>query len=69
MNTMKVGAKVQVKTQTAVGSDTGSKGAVMVTGFAASVVGIWAAACFVGAVVNSGPIGMLQGWFSAVAGM
>jgi len=61
--------KTNVRTQTAANADTGSKSAVLVTGFAASVIGVWAAACFDGAIVNSGPIGMVQGWFSAAAGM
>lgn len=68
-STVTARTKTNSRTQTAVSTDTGSRGAVMVTGFAATAVGVWAAACFVSAIVSSGPIGMLQGWFSAVSGM
>ena len=68
-STVTAKAKVNVRTQSVVSTDTGSRSAVMVTGFAATVVGVWASACMVSAIVSSGPLGMIQGWFSAVSGM
>ena len=32
------------------------------------IIGVWAAACFVGAIVSSGPIGIVQGFITAVTG-
>ena len=35
-----------------------------------SLVGIWAAACFVGAMVTSGgPLGLARNYFQAITGM
>jgi hypothetical protein len=33
------------------------------------LVGVWAAACFVGAILSAGPMGVLKGYFSAVTGL
>ena len=49
--------------------DTISKAAVYTTTGAAALIGLWAAACFVGALVSEGPIGLFTGWFKAVAGI
>ncbi len=69
MTNQTANAKVKVRTQTAVSTATGTKSAIMVTGFAAAVTGVWALTCFMSAIMSSGPVGMIQGWFAAVAGM
>ncbi len=42
------------------------------TAYASATVGIlvslWAGACFVSALITAGPIGMVNNWFSAIAG-
>jgi hypothetical protein len=45
-----------------------SSSVVVTTGISSAAIGLWAAACFVSALINSGPLGLIQGWFSAVAG-
>ncbi|MFH1215105.1 MAG: hypothetical protein V1706_01245 [Pseudomonadota bacterium] len=47
-----------------------SKGVVIALGTAPALIGIWAAACFVGGLVASGgPLALIKSWFSAVIGM
>ncbi|OKY76521.1 MAG: hypothetical protein BM485_04645 [Desulfobulbaceae bacterium DB1] len=70
-------AKAQVKKRSTVSSSENiqakvevSKGVVIALGTAPALIGIWAAACFVGGLVASGgPIGMVKSWFSAISGM
>jgi hypothetical protein len=46
-----------------------STGAVAVFGTISTLVGLWAVACFVGAlVVTGGPLALTQAWISAVTG-
>ncbi len=46
-----------------------STGAVAVFGTISTLVGLWAVACFVGALLaTGGPIALAQGWISAVTG-
>ena len=33
------------------------------------LIGLWAAACFVGALAQSGPIGLFKGYVAAISGM
>jgi len=35
----------------------------------AALIGIWAAACFVGAIVNHGLMSVIQGYVTAVTGL
>ncbi len=60
---IKTSADTQVSTQ-----DVLSKSAVYATGGAAAIIGLWAAACFVGALISSGPVELFTGWFKAVSG-
>ncbi|MBU0479966.1 MAG: hypothetical protein KKG47_02570 [Proteobacteria bacterium] len=51
------------------GVDSVSRGSMITMGVVSSLVGIWAVACLVSAMVDGGPIELLKGWFSAVLGM
>lgn len=47
-----------------------SKGTIAAMSAVPGLIGIWAAACFVGGMINAGgPIGLARSWFQAVAGM
>lgn len=46
-----------------------SKLTVALFGGAAALIGLWAGACFVGALLNNGPLGLIKGYFSAVTGL
>jgi fatty acid desaturase len=46
-----------------------SRTVVYTTAGAAAVIGLWAAACFVGALINVGPLGLVGSWFTAVTGL
>ncbi|MFZ5775450.1 MAG: hypothetical protein ACOY3Z_08215 [Thermodesulfobacteriota bacterium] len=47
-----------------------SGGALTVMGTASALVGLWAVACFVAAMVQSGgPISLVKDWISAVTGI
>jgi len=47
-----------------------SRGAMIALGAVPTLIGIWAAACFVGGLIASGgPIAMAKSWFSAFTGM
>lgn len=56
-------------TQTQSGLDSVSRGSVAAMGGVSALIGLWAAACFVGAMVSSGPLSLAKGFFSAVTGM
>lgn len=46
-----------------------STGAVAVFGSISTLVGLWAVACFVGALLTSGgPLALARAWISAVTG-
>ena len=49
--------------------DATGKLTVALFGGASALVGIWAAACFVGAILSAGPVGVIKGFFSAVTGL
>lgn len=49
--------------------DATGKVTVALFGGAAALIGLWAVACFAGAVMTAGPLGVLKGYFSAVTGM
>ncbi len=67
--TTKANIKINQKTAASTATNTTSKGLIMTAGFTAAVIGLWTAACFIGAVINSGPMGMIQGWFASVSGL
>ena len=47
-----------------------SKGAMFVVTSVPTLVGVWAAACFVGGLISSGgPVSMAKSFFSAVSGL
>ena len=47
-----------------------SKGTIAAMSAVPSLIGIWAAACFVGGLINAGgPLALAKSWFQAVAGM
>lgn len=48
--------------------DAASKVTVALFGGTATLVGLWAVACFAGAVLSNGPLGVVKGYFSAVTG-
>lgn len=61
----KIGAQPKVK----IGVDTLSKTSLIAMGVVSAVIGLWAIACFLGALVSSnGPLEMVQGWFAAFTG-
>ncbi|MBU0481380.1 MAG: hypothetical protein KKG47_09775 [Proteobacteria bacterium] len=63
--------KSQTRTQTSSKSavDSVSRGSIITMGVASGVVGLWAAACLVSAMIGSGgPISLIKSWFSAVGG-
>lgn len=60
--------KTQVK-ENVQALDATSKLTVSLLGGAAALIGLWAAACFVGALLTSGPVGVLKGYFAAVTGL
>lgn len=68
MNT-RTNVKSNSSASSASAANTLPKGLMVTAGVAATVMGLWAAACFVGAAVSSGPISLIQGWFAAVSGM
>lgn len=63
--------KTQTKAseQTQVGLDSVSKTSIGVMGGISALIGLWAAACFVGALISDGPLGLIKGWFAAITGM
>ena len=47
-----------------------SKGALATLGIASGLVGLWAVACFVSAMMTSGgPIALARAWVSAITGV
>ena len=61
--------KTKVKTSTKANQNTFGKATIAMFGGASMIIGTWAAACFVGAIVSTGPIGVVQGFISAVIGV
>jgi len=53
-----------------VAADSVSRGSIITMGVASALVGLWAAACLVSALLGAGsPIELIKGWFTAVSGM
>ncbi|MDH5523713.1 MAG: hypothetical protein OEY01_06930 [Desulfobulbaceae bacterium] len=56
---------------TATGIDSLSKGVVISMGVVSAIIGLWAVACLVGAMLssNSTPLAMVSNWVHAITGM
>ena len=61
--------KTRANVQTQTGIDSVSKGSIAAMGGVSALVGLWAVACFVGAMASSGPLSLAKGFFSAITGM
>jgi hypothetical protein len=64
--------KTREKTREATGTaiDSVSRGSIITMGVASALVGLWAVACLVSAMIGSGgPIALIKSWFGAVSGM
>ena len=48
--------------------DSLSRASMMTMAGISGLVGLWAAACIVGAIVTNGPLGLIQGFVSALLG-
>ena len=71
-NTALTKNREQVRTQetSQTGLDTISRGTIAAMGGVSALVGIWAAACFVGALFSvGGPLELAKSWFQAITGM
>ena len=64
---IKTQSKTTESSNTAV--DSVSRSSIITMGVASGLVGLWAVACLVSAMVDSGPIELIKNWFSAVMGM
>jgi hypothetical protein len=69
MSTMiKTKGKTREASSTAI--DSVSRGSIVTMGVASALVGLWAVACLVSAMIGSGgPIALIKNWFSAISGM
>lgn len=61
-------SRTQVNTNAQV-LDTTGKVTVALIGGTSLLIGLWAVACFAGALMTAGPIGLVQGFISAVTGL
>ncbi len=50
-------------------SDECSSYGVLLGALICGIIGIWGVACFLGALVSSGPVAMVRGYISALSGM
>ena len=71
MNEIKTKTNVNTATDSSAqtGIDSVSRGSMVTMGVVSALVGIWAVACLVSAMVDGGPIELIKGWFTAVLGM
>ena len=61
-------AKTRVESQS--GVDSVTKGSIAIMGGVSALIGLWAAACFIGAMVESGGVfGVIKGWITATMGL
>ena len=49
--------------------DTLSKVTITAMGAVSGLIGLWAVACILSAMVSNGPVGLISGFISAVTGM
>ncbi|MBU0486072.1 MAG: hypothetical protein KKB30_16325 [Proteobacteria bacterium] len=70
MTTANTKTRANINTSTAATTESAvnvaAKGTFAVAGTAAAIIGLWAAACFVGAMAGTGPIGLIKSWFAAI---
>lgn len=65
---IKTQSKSKETTKTAI--DSVSRGSIITMGVASALVGLWAFACLVSAMIGTGsPIELIKSWFSAVSGI
>ena len=64
---IKTQSKATESTNTAV--DSVSRSSIITMGVASGLVGLWAVACLISAMVDSGPVELIKNWFAAVMGM
>ncbi len=71
MSEIKTKSNVNVSTDssTQTGVDSVSKSSMITMGIVSGLVGIWAVACLVSAMVDGGPIELIKSWFTAAFGM
>ncbi|MFZ5767062.1 MAG: hypothetical protein ACOY4H_15910 [Thermodesulfobacteriota bacterium] len=62
-------ARAGEQRQARTGLDTLAIGTISVMGGISALIGIWAAACFIGGFLGNGPVALAYGWFRAVAGL
>lgn len=67
---MTTAIKSQSKATSKEAIDSVSRGSIVTMGVASALVGIWAIACLVSAMIGStGPIELIKSWFSATMGI
>jgi len=49
--------------------DAAGKVTLALFGGTSLLIGLWAVACFAGALISAGPVGLIKAYFSAVTGM
>ena len=64
INKTRIQAKVNDQALDATGKVT-----VALFGGSSMLIGLWAVACFSGALLTAGPVGLVQGFISAVTGL
>ena len=68
MNT-KIKNTTIVKESSNAAVDSVSRATITAMGAVSGLIGLWAVACIVSALVSSGPVGVVNGFISAVTGM
>jgi hypothetical protein len=62
--------KVRAGEPSLAGLDTFAKSGISVMGGVSALIGIWAAACFIGGLISAGgPVELAYGWFKAITGL
>lgn len=49
--------------------DSVSRSSIITMGIASGLVGLWAVACLISAMVDSGPVELIKNWFGTITGM
>jgi len=49
--------------------DAAGKATVTLFGGVSLLIGLWSVACFAGALLSAGPVGLIKAYFSAVTGI
>ncbi len=68
MNAIRTRTETRANESVRTGIDSISKGAIALMGGTSALVGLWATACMAVAVLSSGPVAVVTGWFTSVAG-